>query len=132
MLGTASQHQQDVLEVLLEAHRAAAAAARPGVRASAVDAAAGKILTAAWGDRDWWAVGHGVGLEVHEWPFVGYQRIVDDAAYADRVLEEDMVISLEPTVAFPDMGEMQIEDQFVVKQEGAVRLNDIPHVITEV
>ncbi len=132
VLGKASARQKDVLKVLLEAHQTAAAAARPGVRASAVEAAAGKVLTAAYGERDWWGVGHGVGLEVHEWPFIGYQRIVDDRAYEDRVLEENMVISLEPTMELPGMGEMQIEDQFVVTQEGAVRLNDIPHEITEV
>ena len=132
VLGKASARQKDVLKVLLEAHQAAAAAARPGVSASTVQAAAGKILTAAWGDRDWWGIGHGVGLEVHEWPFIGYQRIVDDRAYEDRVLEEDMVISLEPTMALPDAGDFQIEDQFVVKQEGAVRLNDVSHEITEV
>jgi Xaa-Pro aminopeptidase len=132
VLGKASARQKDVLKVLLEAHHAAAAAARPGVPASVVQAAAAKILTAAWGDRDWWGIGHGVGLEVHEWPFIGYQLIVDDGAYDDRVLEENMVISLEPTVAFPDTGDFQIEDQFVVTPEGAVRLNDIPHEITEV
>ena len=92
-------------KVLLDAHHAAAEAARPGVHVSAVDAAADKVLTAALGDRDWWGIGHGVGLEVHEWPFIGYQRIVDDSAYGDRMLEENMVISLEPTVAFPDTGE---------------------------
>jgi Xaa-Pro aminopeptidase len=132
VLGSASTRQKDALQVLLEAHEAAAAAARPGVRASAVDAAAGEVLTAAWGDRDWWGLGHGVGLEVHEWPFVGYERIVDDPAYEDRVLEEDTVISLEPTIAFPDTGDLQIEDQFVVKEGGAVRLNDVPHEIREV
>ena len=132
VLGRASERQKDVLEVLLEAHHAAAAAARPGVHTSAVQAAANKSLTAAWGDRDWWGIGHGVGLEVHEWPFIGYQRIVDDGAYTDRVLEENMVISLEPTMALPDAGDFQIEDQFVVTGEGAVRLNDIPHEITEV
>jgi len=132
VVGRASERQKDVLEVLLEAHHAAAEAARPGVHVSAVDAAANKILTAAWGDRDWWGIGHGVGLEVHEWPFIGYQRIVDDSAYGDRMLEENMVISLEPTVAFPDTGEIQIEDQFMVTGAGAVRLNDIPHQITEV
>lgn len=132
VLGGASERQKDVLKVLLEAHHAAAAAARPGARASAVQAAAGKVLTAAWGDLDWWGIGHGVGLEVHEWPFIGYQRIVDDGAYEDRVLEEDMVISLEPTVACADAGDLQIEDQFVVKDGGAVRLNSIPHAITEV
>jgi Xaa-Pro aminopeptidase len=131
VLGRASQRQKDVLAVLLEAHRAAAAAAKPGARVSTVQAAATKVLTAAWGDRDWWGIGHGVGLEVHEWPFIGYERIVDDGAYDDRVLEENMVISLEPTVAFPDAGDLQIEDQFVGTADGAVRLNDIPHVITE-
>jgi Xaa-Pro aminopeptidase len=132
VIGRASARQKDVLKVLLDAHHAAAEAARPGVRVSAVDAAANKVLTAAWGDRDWWGIGHGVGLEVHEWPFIGYERIVDDSAYGDRMLEENMVISLEPTVAFPDTGEIQIEDQFVVTGAGAVRLNDIPHQITEV
>jgi Xaa-Pro aminopeptidase len=132
VLGKASEPQKDVLKVLLEAHQTAAAAARPGVHASTVQVAADKILTAAWGDRDWWGIGHGVGLEVHEWPFIGYQRMTDDPAYRDRLLEKDMVISLEPTMAFPDTGELQIEDQFVVKPEGAVRLNGIPHEITEV
>jgi Xaa-Pro aminopeptidase len=132
VLGKASARQKDVLKVLLEAHQTAAAEARPGVRTSAVQAAAAKILTAAFGDQGWWGLGHGVGLEVHEWPFIGYQRIVDDRAYEDRVLEEDMVISLEPTIELPDTGDLQIEDQFVVKQDGAVRLNDIPHEVTEV
>lgn len=132
VLGRASRRGKDVLKVLVEAHEAAAAAARPGVRASAVDAAAGKVLAAAWGDRDWWGIGHGVGLEVHEWPFIGYQRMVHDSAYDDRVLEENMVISLEPTMAFPETGELQIEDQFVVKDRGAVRLNAIPHEIVEI
>jgi len=132
VVGRASERQKDVLKVLLEAHHAAAEAARPGVRVSAVDEAANRILTAAWGDQDWWGIGHGVGLEVHEWPFIGYQRIVDDGAYEDRVLEENMVVSLEPTMSSPDTGDMQIEDQFVVTGSGAVRLNTIPHRITEV
>jgi Xaa-Pro aminopeptidase len=132
VLGKASARQKDALKVLVEAHHAAADAARPGVHASAVEAAADKVTTAAWDDLDWWGLGHGVGLEVHEWPFVGYQRIVGDRAYEDRVLEEDMVISLEPTVFFADTGDLQIEDQFVVKPGGAVRLNDVPHEIIEV
>ncbi len=73
-----------------------------------------------------------MGLEVHEFPFIGYQHIVDEDAYKDVPLEENMVISLEPTNSIPDTGEFQIEDQFVVKKGGAVRLNDIPHEIFEV
>ena len=74
----------------------------------------------------WWGIGHGVGLEVHEWPFIGYQHIVDEDVYKDGSLEENMVISLEPIISFPDTGELQIEDQFVAKKGGAARLNDIP------
>ena len=132
VIGKASPRQKEVFEILLDAHHAAAEAAKPGVRASAVEAAADEVLTAAWGDQDWWGIGHGVGLEVHEWPFIGYQRITDDLAYEDRVLEQNMVISLEPAVAFPDTGDIQIEDQFVVTAGGGVRLNDVPHEITEV
>jgi Xaa-Pro aminopeptidase len=132
VIGRASPRQKDVFQVLLEAQHAAAEAAKPGVRASSVQAAANEVLTAAWGDRDWWGIGHGVGLEVHEWPFIGYSRVTDDPAYEDRMLEENMVISLEPTIAFPDTGDIQIEDQFVVTKRGAVRLNDVPHEITEV
>jgi Xaa-Pro aminopeptidase len=132
VVGKASDKQKDVLKVLLEAHYAAAEAAKPGVMASAVDAAHNKVVTAAWGDQSWWGLGHGVGLEVHEWPFIGYHRIVDEDAYKDVPLEENMVISLEPSISFPDTGDFQIEDQFVVTKGGAVRLNDIPHKIFEV
>jgi Xaa-Pro aminopeptidase len=86
----------------------------------------------AWDIEGLWGVGHGVGLEVHEWPFIGYQRIKDDQAYRDTLLEENMVISTEPAVFFHDTGDFQIEDQFVVTKNGAVRLNDIPHEIFEV
>jgi len=132
VLGRAPARLKEALEAALEAHSAAAEAARPGVRTSALMAAAVGALPAEWADQGWWGLGHGVGLEVHEWPFIGCERIVDDVAYEDRVLEEDMVISLEPTVALPDVGEIQIEDQFVVTAGGGVRLNDLPHQIVEV
>ena len=71
-------------------------------------------------------MGHGVGLEVHEWPFVGYQRIVDDPAYRDVELRANMVISLEPTIWLPETGSVQIEDQFIVTEAGGQRLSPIP------
>jgi Xaa-Pro aminopeptidase len=132
VLGRAPARLKEALEVALDAQHAAAAAARPGVRTSAVMAAAVGALPAEWADQGWWGLGHGVGLEVHEWPFIGCERMVDDDAYEDRVLEESMVISLEPTVVLPNVGEIQIEDQFVVTAGGGLRLNDLPHQIVEV
>jgi Xaa-Pro aminopeptidase len=132
VIGKASDRQQDVIKVLLEAHEAAAEAARPGVYASEVDNAANRVMEKAWDIEDLWGIGHGVGLEVHEWPFIGYQHIKDDQAYRDTLLEENMVISMEPTIFFPDTGDLQIEDQFAVTKNGGVRLNDIPHEIFEI
>ena len=63
------------------AHEAAQKTAREGVLASEVDRAASDVLRENW-EGEWWGIGHGVGLEVHEWPFVGYHRITDDRAYA--------------------------------------------------
>jgi Xaa-Pro aminopeptidase len=129
-LGSPSQKQKDTFQVLLQAHEAAQKTAREGVLASEVNKAASDVLREAW-EGDWWGIGHGVGLEVHEWPFIGYQRILDDEAYRDRRLEANMVISIEPQVYFPEVGDMQIEDQFRVTKTGCERLNDIPTEIIE-
>ena len=129
-LGAPSQEQKDVFNVLLQAHEAAQKTAREGVLASEVDRAASEVLREAWGG-EWWGIGHGGGLEVHEWPFVGYQRITDDEAYRDMKLKANMVISIEPSIYLPKIGDMQIEDQFQITKTGCRRLNDIPQEIIE-
>lgn len=129
-LGAPSKKQKDVFQVLVQAQEAAQKTARDGVLASEVDRAAGEVLGEVW-KGDWWGIGHGVGLEVHEWPFIGYQRILDDRAYRDRRLKENMVISIEPTIYLPDVGDLQIEDQFRVTKTGCERLNDIPMEIMQ-
>jgi Xaa-Pro aminopeptidase len=126
-LGTPSRRQREVFDVLLESLEDGRRMARPGVRTSEVDDATAVAVRRILGDDlDSWGVGHGVGLEVHEWPFVGYQRIVDDPAYRDVELRANMVISLEPTIWLPETGSLQIEDQFIVTEAGGERLSPIP------
>ncbi len=133
VIGKATDKQKDVVKVLVEAQEAAAETAKLGVLCSELANAAGKVMKKAWGIEDLGAgLGHGVGLEVHEWPFIGYHHIKDDEAYRDTLLEENIVISMEPMMYFPDVGDFQIEDQFVISQKGAVRLNDIPQKIFEI
>lgn len=133
VIGKASDKQKDVVKILVEAQQAAAEAAKPGVLGSVVDEAANKVMGKVWDiDKGPSGLGHGVGLEVHEWPFIGYQHMEDDEAYRDTVLEENMVISMEPMMFFSDTGDFQIEDQFVITKDGGVRLNDIPQIIFEV
>ena len=130
VLGHASQKQKDTFRILLQAQDAARKAAKPGRPASEVDRAVRDIFRETWGSEDWGG-GHGVGLEVHEWPFVGYHQITHDKAYADSRLKANMVISLEPSIYFPDIGDQQLEDQFVITETAAERLNDIPQEIIE-
>lgn len=63
-------------------------------------------------------VGHGVGLEIDEWPIIG--------AKGDFVLEAGMVIALEPKVVMPGHGVVGIENTFVVTPEGMRKLNRFP------
>ena len=56
------------------------------------------------------STGHGVGLAVHEAPSVSRQ--------SDTVLQENMVITVEPGLYIPDWGGVRIEDVVLVKSDG--------------
>ncbi|MFB6102623.1 MAG: M24 family metallopeptidase [Haloplanus sp.] len=102
--------------VVREAQNAAVDAVEPGVRTGAVDRAAREVIEAAgYGERFVHRTGHGVGLDVHEEPFV--------VASGETVLEPGMVFSVEPGVYLPDRFGVRIEDLVVVTDDGAERLN---------
>ncbi|MBN2126305.1 MAG: aminopeptidase P family protein, partial [Deltaproteobacteria bacterium] len=66
-------------------------------------------------------VGHGIGLELDEWPVI--------AKNSQHILEEGMVIALEPKVVFPGQGVLGIEDTFLVSERGMEKLNRFPEEI---
>ncbi|MDS0298435.1 Xaa-Pro peptidase family protein [Halogeometricum sp. S1BR25-6] len=115
--GDPSAEFREVHEVVREAQAAAVAAVEPGIAAEAVDRAAREVIEAAgYGERFVHRTGHGVGLDVHEEPYV--------VAGNDRELEPGMVFSVEPGVYLPDRFGVRIEDLVVVTDEGCERLND--------
>lgn len=106
-------------DAVREANRAGVEAVAPGVEAQEVDRAAREVVeNAGFGDEFVHRTGHGVGLDVHEPPYV-----VDGN---DRHLEPGMVFSVEPGV-YPE-GEygVRIEDLVAVTENGCERLNDSP------
>ena len=129
IVGQPSQIQKDAFQVLKQAQEAGRKAAREGALASDVDKAVRRIYRENWPEEKSWGGGHGVGLEVHEWPFIGYHNITHDNAYQDTRLRANTVISLEPTIGIPNVGDFQLEDEFVVTKTEAERLNDIPQEI---
>jgi Xaa-Pro dipeptidase len=113
----------DVLKtyaVLQEAQRAAVAAVRPGVAAQDVDAAARQVIAdAGFGDFFIHRTGHGIGLDVHEDPYI--------VAGNDMPLEPGMAFSVEPGIYQPGRWGARIEDIVVVTEDGAESLNKRPH-----
>ena len=106
--------------VLQRAQRAAFAAVRPGVTAEQVDAAARDVLAEA-GLAEFFVhrTGHGIGLSVHEEPYV--------VAGNDLPLTAGMAFSIEPGIYFPGHWGARIEDIVVVTEDGAQAVNNRPH-----
>jgi Xaa-Pro dipeptidase len=111
VVGSPTERQLQIHQLVLDAHDAALAAVRAGTTTGAVDAAARKVITAAGlGESFFHRVGHGLGLEAHEDPSL-------DPGSA-TVLEEGMVFTIEPGVYIPGWGGVRIEDDVVVEKDG--------------
>lgn len=106
-------------EAVLEAHNAGVEAIEPGVEARKVDRAARKVLEKrGHGDAFVHRTGHGVGLDIHEPPYITSKN--------ERELEPGMVCSIEPGVYLEGQFGVRIEDLVVVTEDGYERLNDSP------
>ncbi|MGO9383208.1 MAG: M24 family metallopeptidase [Mycobacterium sp.] len=111
--------------VLQEAQHAAFAAVRPGVTAEQVDAAARDVLAEA-GLAEFFVhrTGHGIGLSVHEEPYI--------VAGNDLPLTVGMAFSIEPGIYFPGRWGARVEDIVVVTEDGALAVNNQPHELVVV
>ena len=108
MLGAPAGWQRDIYELVAAAQLAGIMAAVPGADVGAVDGAARDMIEAAGhGGHFQHGLGHGVGLQVHEAPIMGYGRT---GRLMDRV-----PITVEPGVYLPGKGGVRIEDTLVVR-----------------
>jgi Xaa-Pro aminopeptidase len=106
-----------------EAHQAAIAAVRPGVRPSEIDAAARDVLARhGLGHAFGHGTGHGLGLEVHEDPRIS--RL--PGALPDEPVVCGMVFTIEPGAYVPGVGGVRIEDDVLVLEDGCEVLTDVP------
>lgn len=110
----------DTYAVLRRAQAAAVDAAGPGVPAEVVDRTARQIIEdAGLGEYFIHRTGHGIGLDVHEDPYI--------VAGNDLPLEPGMAFSVEPGVYLPGRWGARIEDIVVVTDTGVTSLNNRPH-----
>lgn len=106
--------------VLQRAQRAAVEAVRPGVTAEQIDAAARDIIAeAGFGEYFIHRTGHGIGLDVHEEPYIIKGNALP--------LEPGMAFSVEPGIYQPGRWGARIEDIVVVTEDGGESVNQRPH-----
>jgi Xaa-Pro aminopeptidase len=114
--GEPSEKFQKVFGAVREAQEAAVEKVAPGVEAKEVDRAARKVIEdAGFGKNFIHRTGHGVGLEVHEPPYINQEN--------SRELEEGMIFSVEPGIYLEGEFGVRIEDLVVVTDDGCRRLN---------
>jgi len=118
-LGHAPQGYAEVHAIVNRAVEAGIAAVRPGARAKDVDAAARRVIAdAGYGEFFVHRTGHGIGLEVHEPPYI--------TASSETVLEAGMTFTVEPGIYLPGRFGIRLEEIVVVREGEAEILSSVP------
>lgn len=118
--GIADYRFQEVFAIVSEAQEAAINVVEPGTTAAAVDAAAREVIErSGYGDAFIHRTGHGIGLDIHEPPFIRQDN--------EEVLEPGMVFSIEPGIYLEDRFGVRIEDVVLVTADGCEVLSPADH-----
>lgn len=116
VIGAASEEQEKVYQIVLNAHMKTLAAVKPGILGKDLDQIARAVITeAGYGEYFGHGLGHGVGRNVHEAPSCGKA--------GNTVLLPGHVITIEPGIYIPQWGGVRIEDMVVVTETGYRNFN---------
>lgn len=114
--GQPTDEYRNIWEIVLEAQSAAIDKAAPGVPCSEVDAAARKVIEkAGYGEYFTHRLGHGLGIDVHEPPYM--------VAHNPTVLEPGMTFTSEPGIYLPGKFGIRIEDDILCTEKGSESLS---------
>ena len=113
-LGNVSAEQKKVYDTVLQAQLAALDAIRPGVPCWTIDKVARDIIEKDYPGRFGHSLGHGVGVEIHEWPRF--------AKGSETITEPGMVVTVEPGIYLAGQFGVRIEDMIVVTENGCENL----------
>jgi Xaa-Pro aminopeptidase len=111
-LGEIKTREKEIYKIVFDAQQRGLQAVKPGIPARHVDYIVRQfILESGYGDFFGHNTGHGVGIEVHEPPVVGSR--------SEDLIEEGMVLTIEPGIYIPGRFGVRIEDLALVTKEGA-------------
>ncbi|MCJ7569438.1 MAG: Xaa-Pro peptidase family protein [Anaerolineales bacterium] len=120
VFGKPTNEQQKIYDIVLHAQDEAIAAIQPGVTAAEIDAVARKsIIDAGYGEcfNHW--LGRGIGLDLHEAPFIEQGD--------SMLLQPGMVFSVEPGIYLPGVGGARVEETVLVTEGGVEVISDMSH-----
>ncbi|WP_017380077.1 M24 family metallopeptidase [Paenisporosarcina sp. TG-14] len=114
-VGEPSDHLKEIYQIVLDSQMLSLEKIKPGMTGIEADAVARDyIKSKGYGEAFGHSLGHGIGLEVHEGPGLSFR--------SETVLEEGMVITIEPGIYLPGVGGVRIEDDAVVTATGTDRI----------
>ena len=117
-IGSMSDEQKKIYDLVREANAAGRAEAAPGVPLSEIDRAARDVIAkAGYGEYFLHRTGHGIGLEVHEPP--------DVSATSEQIALPGMCFSVEPGIYLKGKIGVRVEDLVAITEDGAVTLNEM-------
>jgi len=109
--GKPSKKMLEIYQVVKAAQEEALSMCRPGVKIGDIDAAArGLINSYGYGENFTHSLGHGVGLEIHELPFMRMK--------SNETLKPGMIVTIEPGVYIPGEGGVRLEDTIAIHNDG--------------
>lgn len=120
VVGEPTVDQRKVYDLLLDVHHRCLDALRPGAISSDIYAIYHDAMTAA-GLPAYHFVGHGLGVTLHEEPFINPLKSI--------ALEEGMVICIEPLTSIEGRFAMQIEDEVLITSDGCELLTQAGDIL---
>ena len=118
VLGEPPEGYLEIHEIVERAVQAALSVAKPGVMAKEVDAAARNVIAeAGYGEFFVHRTGHGLGIDIHEPPYI--------TATSEVVLDEGMVFSIEPGIYLQGRFGVRLEEIVILRADGPEILSEL-------
>ncbi len=118
-VGKPSDEMKKVYEVVLKSQQLALDSAKAGISTKELDQVSRKYIhDSGYEGKFGHGLGHGLGIEVHEIPSVSHRM--------EMVLQENVVVTIEPGIYLEDIGGVRIEDDILIKDESCYVFNKSP------
>lgn len=109
IIGESSEKHKEIYEIVNNANLQAIDTCRVEIKAKEIDAAARNLIKqSGYGENFGHATGHGVGLDVHEFPKI--------SAQSEEIIKPGMIFTIEPGIYIEGFGGVRIEDMVVIKE----------------